>query len=110
MSLTTRFSWSKSMASADPDWQRARAADLSGRPAHGAGIVQLEVREGLEPGFESHPQLHPGQVRPCASMDAEAEGGVAVDLAVDDHLVRPLEGVRVAVGGREREQHELVGL
>ena len=43
-------------------------------------------------------------------MDAEAERGVAVLGAVDDDLVGAVEELGVAVGGRERQQHPLVGL
>ena len=50
-------------------------------------------------------QLHAGQVRADAAVDAEAEGGVAVLGPVDDDLVGVLEQRGVAVGGRERQQH-----
>ena len=75
-----------------------------------AGSASENSGKPLEPDLERDPQLHPGQVRPDAAVDAEPERGVPVDLAVDDDLVGPLELLRVAVGGRERQQHPVVGL
>src|SRR5438552_3292406 len=97
-------------AKRNPDRQRPGTAHLPAGPADRRRLGELEDREGAEPRLEGDAQLHPGQVRSGAAVDAEAEGGVAVDLAVDDHLVGPVEGGGVPVGGREREQHELVGL
>src|SRR5437660_1449225 len=97
-------------ADANPDRQGPGAAHLPAGPADGRRVGELEGRKGAEPGFEGDAQLHAGQVRPGAPVDAEAEGGVAVDLALDDHLVGPVEGGGIAVGGRERKEHELVGL
>ena len=95
---------------ADTNREDAGAADLAARPAHGVGVGELEHREALEPHLEGDPQLHAGQVRAGAAVDAEAERGVAVDLAVDDHLVGPLEHLGIAVGRRERQQHPVLGL
>ena len=63
-----------------------------------------------QPDLERDPQLHPGQVRADAAVDAEPERGVPVHLAVDDDLVGPLELLGVAVGRREGQQHPVVGL
>jgi len=43
-------------------------------------------------------------------VDAEAEGGVPVDLPVDHDLVGLLELRRVAVGGGEGQQDPVLGL
>src|SRR5215470_19183755 len=75
-----------SSRSADAERERARAADLARRPPHRRRVVQGEAGDPLEPGFEGDPELHARQVRAHAAVDAEAERGVPVDLAVDDDL------------------------
>ena len=69
--------------------------------------ARLELGDALEELLDRDRHLHARQVRADAAVDAEAEGGVAVLLAVDDHLVGVGEHGRVAVGGRERQQHHL---
>ena len=54
--------------------------------------------------------LHARKVGSDAAVDAEAEGDVAVLLAVDDHFVGVGEDSRIAVRSRESEQHLLPGL
>src|SRR5215468_12313028 len=90
--------------SADAERERARAADLARRPPDRRRVVKGEAGDALEPGFEGDPELHARQVRAHAAVDAEAERGVPVDLAVDDDLTGPVELGRVAVGRRERQQ------
>src|SRR5215831_10989480 len=82
--------------SADAERERARAADLARRPPHRRRVVEAELRDPFEPDFEGRPKLHAGQVRAQTAVDAEAERGVPVDLAVDDDLIRPVELRRVA--------------
>ena len=90
--------------------EAARPADLTRGPGHRAGVVEGEHRDPLEPDLEGDPELHPRQVRTEAAVDAQAEGGMPVDLAVDDDLIRPVELRRVTVGRRERQQDPVVGL
>src|SRR5436305_12511508 len=66
--------------SADTQRKRARPADLTGCPRHRRLVLDGELRNSLHPHLEGDSQLHPGEVRPDASVDAEAEGGVLVDL------------------------------
>src|SRR3954467_11308074 len=73
--------------SAHPERQRARPADLAGGPGGRGPVGQGELRESLHPDLEGDPELHPGQVRPDAAVDAQPERGVLVHLAVDEHLV-----------------------
>ena len=44
------------------------------------------------------------------TTDAETEGGMAVGLPVDDHLVGPVHDLGIAVGGRERQEHLVAGV
>ena len=96
--------------SGDTEGQCAGAADLADGPGDGGGVGQAELGDAGEPDLEGDAQFHPRQVRAQAAVDAEAEGGVPVDLAVDQHLVGPVELRGVAVGGREREQDPVLGL
>src|SRR3984885_15567452 len=64
----------------DAERQRPRAPDLSRGPGPGGRVGEGELGEALEPGFERDPELHAGQVRSQAAVDAEAERGVPVDL------------------------------
>ena len=86
---------------ANPERERARTADLPGRPLHPGRIREAELRDPLEPDLKSHPELHPRQVRANTSVNAQAERGVPVDFPVNQDLTRPVELSRVAVGGRE---------
>src|SRR5215217_2266080 len=92
-------SWSR--RSADTDRQRPWSTDLTRRPGDRRGVGQGELRDTLQPDLERDTQLHPGQVRSDAAVDAQTEGGVPVDRAVDDHLVSALELLGITVGGRE---------
>ena len=67
-----------------------------------------KLREAGDELLDRHLQLEAGEVRAEAAVDAEAEGGVAVLLPVDDERVGILEHVRITVGGRERQQHVVV--
>ena len=73
-------------------------------------VIKGERRDPLEPRLEGDPKFHPRQVRPQAAVNAQAEGGMPVDLAVDDDLARLVELCRVTVGRRERQQDPVVGL
>src|SRR4051794_20264146 len=79
-------------------WQGAGTPHLTTGPAHGVRVGELEDGERLQEHLEGDAQLHTRQVGTGAAVDAEAEGGVAVVLAVDDHLVRSVEELGVAVG------------
>src|SRR5215510_12149944 len=70
-------------ASADAERERARPTDLARRPSDRRRVVKGEAGDPLEPGFEGDPEFHARQVRAHAAVDAEAERGVPVDLAVD---------------------------
>src|SRR6266571_4363696 len=72
--------------SVDAKRECARSADLAGGPDDGRRVVKGELRDPLEPGFEGDPKLHARQVRTHAAVDAEAERGVTVDLAVNNDL------------------------
>src|SRR5947207_2547659 len=85
--------------------QLAGAADGAFRPGHRPR--EVELGDALEKLLHRHCHLHACEVRANAAVDAEAEGGVAVLLAVDDHLVGVGEYGGVAVGGGERQQHHL---
>src|SRR3546814_15580418 len=54
--------------------------------------------------LDGHAQLHPGEVRAEAPVDAAPEGEVPVALPVDDELVGSLEVLGVAVARGERHQ------
>ena len=63
-----------------------------------------------EPFLQRDRDLHAGEVRADAAVDAEPERRVAVLLAVDHHAVGIREHRRIAVRRREREQHHLARL
>src|SRR3954471_11650280 len=86
------------------DRHRARAAHLTAGPRHLGTIDEPELGDALQPLLDGDAHLHAGQVGPGAAVDAHAERHVAVELAIDDDLVGPLERVRVAVGGGEAQQ------
>src|SRR5947208_4661823 len=100
----------KVATSADAQRQRARPPNLPARPAHGVGVGEMEDRERVEEDLERHPQLHARQMGTSTAMDAQAEGGVAVVLTVEDHLVRLLERCWISVGSGERQQAPVVRL
>ena len=77
--------------------------------SHVLGVGQLEVGEARPSTPRRRPQLHAGQVRAEAPVDAEPERGVAVPGPIDDELVGSIEHLGVAVGCRERQQHPVVG-
>ncbi len=52
-------------------------------------------------------QLHPGQRRPNAEVDATAEGDVRIRFPADIELVGPLENLRVTVGRTEQSRDPL---
>src|SRR5580692_9793334 len=79
------------VSAGDAERERPRAPDLSRGPGHRCGVGEAELGEALEPGFERDPELHAGQVRSQAAVDAEAERGVPVDLAIDHDLVRTVK-------------------
>src|SRR5579864_7671449 len=59
-----------------------RTANLARGPGHRGRVGQGELGYPLQPDLQRHPQFHPRQVRAQAAVDAEAERGVPVDLAV----------------------------
>src|SRR5690606_16840612 len=69
----------------------ARATHLAPAPRDGAGVGELEGGNAIEEPLDGHPELHPGQVRAEAAVDARTEGEVAVSLPVDDELVGAIE-------------------
>src|SRR4051794_28287751 len=73
--------------SADTQREGARAADLSRCPGDAGFVGERELRDPLHPDLERDAKLHPREVRTDTPMDAEPEGCVLVDLAVDDDLV-----------------------
>src|SRR5262249_24981937 len=81
------------------DWQLARSAHGAIRPGYRAG--EAELGYALQELLNSHDQLHARQVRADAAVDAQAEGGVPVLLAIDDHLIGIPEHFRIAVGSGE---------
>ena len=80
---------------------------MTGRPGDRGRVGQRELGEVLEPHLQRH--LHAGEVRADATVDAEAEGRVAVHLAVDHDLAGLLErrGSRLADGNDRRTQSSL---
>src|SRR5581483_3109614 len=83
----------------------ARPPHLPGAPGHDRVIGELEERDTVEEGLQSHPELHAGEVGAEAAVDAGSEGEVAVAFAVDDELVGSFEHLGVAVAAREVHQH-----
>src|SRR6266496_683993 len=62
--------------SADPQGQRARPADLAGRPGHRRRVGEGEVADPRQPDLQGDPEFHARQVRAHAAVDAQAERGV----------------------------------
>src|SRR5438270_11812702 len=91
--------------SAEQHRQLARPAYRAFRPRHGRRRIEVEVRDALEPLLQRDLDLHAREIRADAAVNAEAEGGVAVLLAVDHHALGIREDARIAVRRREREQH-----
>ena len=81
------------------DGKPARAAHGAFGPRHLA--VEAELGNALQQLLHGHRHLHAREVGADAAVDAEAEGGMPVLLAVDDDLVGVREHRRVAAGGRE---------
>jgi hypothetical protein len=71
---------------------------------------KLEVGDPPQPLLDGDAQLHASQVRTHAAVDADAEGQVPVAGPVEDDLVGVLEGLGVAVGRREGQQHPVAGV
>src|SRR5215218_9987974 len=65
----------------------ARAAHRAFRPGDLAGGIEFEVRNPLQPFLDRDRHLHAREIRTDAAVNAEPERGVAVFLAVDQHLV-----------------------
>src|ERR1700752_1747510 len=87
--------------------QAARAAHGALRPGDRRLWVETEIGDMSEPLLERDPDLHARKVRPDAAVDAEAEGGVTVLLAVEDDAVSLGKFRRITVGGRKGEQHHV---
>ena len=89
----------------EQDRHLAGAADLAAGPGDRAAGSRRNSGMLRQPLLDGDAQLHPGQVRAGAAVDAGAERDVPVVLAVEDHLVGVGERLGVAVGGGEVEQH-----
>ena len=68
-----------------------------------------KLGDARQPLLDGDLQLHAGQVRAEAAVDADAEREVPVALAVDARPRRDPRTSRVAVAGREGQQHPLAG-
>ena len=79
---------------------QARAAHLARRADHLGGVGEFEGGVEPYPLLERDPQLHAGQLRTDAAVDAETEGGVADLRPIDPDLVGVGEnsGSRFAAG------------
>src|SRR5947209_4628241 len=100
--------WSGSLHRlSEQKWQLAGPPYRTLRPSHGACRIEPEVRNPLQPFLQSDLHLHPRQVGTDAAMDPKAEGGVAVLAPIDHNLVSIRKHLRVAVGGREGQQHHV---
>src|SRR5450432_3890354 len=76
-----------------------RAPDGSFGPGDLAGGVEAEIRDPLQPFLDRDRHFHPREVGADTTVDAEAERGVAVLLAVDHDLVGIGKHRGVAIGG-----------
>src|SRR5262245_38244847 len=91
--------------SGKPHWQEPRPAHGAFGPLDLAG--QAEFRDAFQELLDGNGHFQSSEVRADAAMDAEAEGGMAVFLAVNDDLIRLGEDFRVAIGRGKGEQHHL---
>ncbi len=69
--------------------------------------LDLVLGNALVPFPQRHPQLHPGQVGPEATVDPSPEGQVAIDLTIEPHDVGVGELGLVGIG-RADHDHDLV--
>ena len=86
--------------------QPPRAADLPGDQVTASGSAREKTGKRASHDLQRDPHLHAGQVRPDAAVDAKAERGVAVHLAVDHDLAGASNcaGSRLAAGNDSRIQ------
>ena len=68
-------------------------------------MIHLPGREAGQRLLDADPALHSRQGRAQAEVDAETQGHVVVEAAVDVEAVRVGELALVAVGGARREDH-----
>src|SRR5258708_19934379 len=64
-------------------------ADGSFRPGDLAGGVEAEIRNPLHPFLDRDPHFHARKVGADATVNAEAEPGMAVFLSPAQHLLAP---------------------
>ena len=74
----------------------------------GPGVDERDAT-GVEQDFERDGHLEPCEVRAQAAMRPGTEGQVTVRPAIEDHLVRSIELVRV-VGGEHAHRQDAISL
>jgi len=71
----------------EEDWQPSRPAHGALRPRDAAGRVETEIGNTLQPFLDRNCHLHAREIRAGAAVDAKAEGGMAIFLAINHNLV-----------------------
>src|SRR6185295_7140079 len=94
---TGRISSAFEGMSAELDRQLARAAHRALRPGDLGARREAELGDALEPFLQRNRDLHAGEIRADAAMDAEAERDVTILGPVDHHTVGIREHRGIAI-------------
>src|SRR5678816_1188902 len=91
--------------SSEQEWELSRSPDRTFGPRDSFGIGEVKLRNPLQELLDRNGEFHAREVRTDATMYSEAEGRMAVRLAVNNDLIGVRENRGISVGRREGEQH-----
>src|SRR5712671_4049768 len=77
----------RSVCIAEEDQQPSRPAHGTLRPNDAASRVETEIGNTLQPFLDRNRHFHAREIRADAAVDAKAEGGMAIFLAINQNLV-----------------------
>src|SRR5271165_6661860 len=97
------------MRSAEGDAKPPGSTHGAFRPGDRCARIEMEFRDAREPLLKRDPNLHAGEIRSDAAVDAETESGVAVLTPIYDDATGIGKHRRISVGGRKRQQHHFAG-